>query len=115
MRCDSPQELRLLEMRVDPPISPNAERQVWFRELSTQTPAPLAEADPESLQTLCSWCNTFETDQGWLPVERAAGLLGLLSQRARPITHGICPRCVAGFETENFNHLQPFESGERIP
>ena len=107
MRCDSPLELRLMEMTVGPP-DPENQRKISFRELATQPAPQPSQEDPDCLQTLCSWCNTFQTEKGWLPVDQAAPLLGLLSQRIRPITHGICPLCLEAFETGVFDHLHTF-------
>jgi hypothetical protein len=83
MRCDSPGEMRLLEMAVTP------ELQVCFTELKSEPRLP-----PDWL-TVCSWCNQ-------VPPEQTQVMLGPEVK----ITHGICSRCERAFEDGDFDHLE---------
>ena len=94
MRCDSPGQLRLLEMQVTP------DRQIHFLELKLRDrPMPPEE---DKLVTMCSWCNTMETEVGWFPLD----LMTHFSVPSEKITHGICPQCEAAFENGEFDHLE---------
>lgn len=99
MRCDSPHELRLVEMQVTPQL------RVTFSTLKTQARRSSQGWQPETLIKLCSWCNTFETPQGWLTLEQAANLLNLLDGPSRDLSHGICPQCDSAFEEDDFGYL----------
>ncbi|MBN9420684.1 MAG: hypothetical protein J0I12_34885 [Candidatus Eremiobacteraeota bacterium] len=94
MRCDSPGQLRLLEMQVTP------DRQIHFLELKLRD-RPEAPAE-DRLVTMCSWCNTMETEVGWLPLD----LMAHFSVPSEKITHGICPQCEVAFENGEFDHLE---------
>ncbi|MFN8610918.1 MAG: hypothetical protein U0931_25475 [Vulcanimicrobiota bacterium] len=99
MRCDCPRELRLMEMTITPDFL------VSFLTIE-KGPRRSSGPEPEGrLISLCSWCNTFQTAQGWLPLEQAANLLQLLVNPPEDISHGMCPTCVEAFESEHFDHL----------
>lgn len=99
IRCDSPDQLRLLEMQVTP------ERRVSFASIRQESRVYPMEVGLDTIVCLCSWCNTFETSQGWLPLEQACQHLGLL-QGPQEISHGMCPLCEQAFETLDSSHLQ---------
>ncbi|MBS2037069.1 hypothetical protein JST97_18925 [bacterium] len=101
MRCDAPHQLRLLEMLVTP------DRRVGFTPLKVEQrlPGPDPKGAIEPI-TMCAWCNTFETEQGWLPLEQASAFLPLLYDSQREISHGMCPPCEESFDTGTPAHLE---------
>jgi hypothetical protein len=110
LRCDSPHELRLLEMEI---VAQPPHRLVRFQPVLTQPNDPYNAPEPARLVTLCSWCNNVEVANGithWLPVDQAAQALGLLVRQPQGITHGLCPACSAALaqpqDPKGFQHLQ---------
>ena len=98
-RCDSPDCLRLMEMRMryDP-----TRDQVEFRSraLRIERREPIAVLDTRRLQrstqplSICSWCKAVQMAQAWVELEQAVVRLGLLAADVLPrISHGICPDC----------------------
>lgn len=104
-RCDSPDCLRLMEMRIR--YDPRRE-QVEFRSrvlrIERREPIDLLDAGRlrRSNQTLsvCSWCKAVQIAQAWVELEKAVVRLGLLAADALPrISHGICPDCSKRLDT----------------
>jgi hypothetical protein len=98
-RCDSPDCLRLMEMRMHYDATLD---QVEFRSraLSIERREPIAVLDTRRLQrssqtlSVCSWCKAVQMAQAWVELEQAVVRLGLFAADALPrISHGICPDC----------------------
>ena len=48
----------------------------------------------ERFVKLCSWCRRVQLGEEWLQVE------AFLGRHAKETTHGMCPECLAKFESE---------------
>ena len=95
-RCDSPELLRLLEMK----ISPLANEHVRFSTREKRVERRDAFAFPlieetESPIIVCSWCGLVNIyNKIWQDVEIAVNKLKLFERRIS-VSHGICPDCYA--------------------
>ena len=95
-RCDSPMARRDMEMTIE--ALPN--RHVEFRcHLLREAPhesIPLLDTQANrstECVKVCAWCLRVKA-RGWLELEEAIRILGLLEQSTPPqISHGICERC----------------------
>ncbi|HEU4763161.1 MAG TPA: hypothetical protein VFS28_00810 [Gemmatimonadales bacterium] len=97
LRCDAPDERRLLLMHVRP--RPEGALAIEIdtvdrRGRTLRHVDPLAFAFGPVLR-MCGWCNRVADPTGrWMELEDALLQLGLLERGALPpITHGICPEC----------------------
>lgn len=99
VRCDSPDRRRLLHFTMSPSVYDGiaiASRTVReeVREPVSLLAAPSGQFAP--LIVMCSWCKRVQVDGEWLEVEAAVQRLGLMETATPPpITHGICPSCLA--------------------
>jgi hypothetical protein len=105
-RCDSPDCRRYFEMNV---LYRPDDDQIEFRSrVLYLEPRPavalLDAAQPRSFSeilNLCGWCKRVQTGGLWLEVEEAVRRLGLFDSVQLPrLSHGICPACVHGLESE---------------
>jgi hypothetical protein len=99
-RCDSPNMRRRMRMTIRP--LPRLGHIEFYSEiLNIEVRAPinlLAETNEQSrkMLSMCSWCKKIETPAGWIEVEDAVKVLGLLEIEELPrISHGICPDCLS--------------------
>ncbi len=107
-RCDSPDCRRLMEMQVR---GSDAQGGVEFRSITLEAHSrePLhlpqadggTEAEPETLQRACGWCNRLEVDGVWMEIEDAVTRLRMMERHTAPmVTHGMCADCLAKMEAE---------------
>jgi len=99
-RCDSPDVIRHMEMRVS--RLPDASYEFVSLSLREETRTSLQLLCPsiqrsDELIRMCSWCKKIDlSDNRWVEVEEAVRLLGLFTVQPLPqITHGACPECYA--------------------
>jgi hypothetical protein len=99
LRCDSPDCRRWMSMRVRPLSGSQVEFRARVVRQEARPPAPVAEAAPESgrLVRACGWCRRVDAGGEWVEVEEAVARLGVFDRPSGPpLTHGICPGCLAG-------------------
>jgi len=92
-RCDSPQVVRHLEIRVEP--RPDRQLEIQSR-ISSETPRAQwrGAIRARMLLQMCSWCNRFHVEGHWLEMEEAFRRLKLGDAEFVPrSSHGICPDC----------------------
>ena len=80
IRCDSPESVRHIEIRMEPLDG-----------------GSVAFARSDRLVRICSFCKQIDlgTDR-WAEIETAVGQLGLFKEPVLPaLTHTICPACMA--------------------
>ncbi len=97
-RCDAPDRRRWLAMTISNLASGELEFESTLLREETRESVPLLELHRprgEHFVRICSWCQMMATEyQGWLPVEKAVEVSGILEEEEFPkITHTICPRC----------------------
>jgi hypothetical protein len=99
-RCDSPELMRSMEMR----ISQGRNGQIEFRSrvlrLERREPILLLDSGlrqrSSAVLEMCSWCKAVRAETAWLGLEEAVQRLGMLAQSGLPqLSHGICPACSA--------------------
>lgn len=104
-RCDAPDRRRWLNMTIS---RLEANRIQFESKLLREESRPLvALLEPghqrsECFIRVCSWCQLVATESdGWVPVEKAVILLGLMEEDELPqLSHGICPDCAQVMWTE---------------
>jgi hypothetical protein len=92
-RCDSPQFIRHLEIRVRQCSDHRLEIQSC---ISSEVPRGnwRSSARSRMLLQMCSWCNRFHIEGQWLEIEDAIRRLKLADAEFVPrSSHGICPDC----------------------
>ena len=92
-RCDSPDTVRHLEIRV---LATNSDRLEVRSRILSELPRKLwwAKDRPPALLQMCSWCNRFQHEGRWMEIEEVIGEYDLLNADVVPQTsHGICPAC----------------------
>ncbi|MDQ8153036.1 MAG: hypothetical protein P3B98_00115 [Gemmatimonadota bacterium] len=97
-RCDTPDERRLLRMRVVPKPNHHVAFQVRLLQSQFREPVELLRIDrasSDSFIRMCGWCKRLPIAGGfWVEVEEALQSFGLFDADALPaISHGICPEC----------------------
>lgn len=96
-RCDSPDRMRLLQMRIIPLPNSHIEFHNWVIKEETRAAIPLLDSDAqrnEEFIRMCSRCKAVHTGKIWTPLEHAAKLQFLFESDSLPqITHGLCPVC----------------------
>ena len=55
-----------------------------------------SEAAPHLLLTRCAWCARYDAGDTWL--DASAVQTFLRSHEAEPVSHGICPECLADLQ-----------------
>jgi hypothetical protein len=98
LRCDSPHERRLLEMKVSPRENGAVEfgtRQVWAEKYAQPQTFSRGTERREDVVIVCSWCNKVEIDENnWVEVETAVSIAGLFQIEKLPVlSHGMCGEC----------------------
>lgn len=97
-RCDGPDRIRVMEMR----IIPFTDGKVQFdcRLLREKARERVRLLDPgeersDEFVVICGWCKKVRLpDNRWVEVEEAVAGLGLFAMRPLPnLTHGICGAC----------------------
>jgi hypothetical protein len=97
-RCDTPDERRLLRMRVVPAQHQHVAFQVRLLESQFRDPVELLRIDrasSDSFIRMCGWCKRLPIPGGfWVEVEEALQAFALFDAELLPaISHGICPEC----------------------
>jgi hypothetical protein len=96
-RCDSPDQIRFMEMKITRLKSGELEiRCRQLRKPKSETTGTLATAKmlPQSV-VMCLWCDKVETSK-WLEPEQAAQKLQILNNTLPwIISHSVCPSCEA--------------------
>jgi hypothetical protein len=96
-RCDAPSLRRFLRMEIVPLPGERVRcSSILVREEERPAQALLDPRVPRSddMLPICSWCRQARAGEGWLEIEEAVEVLGLLNQDRLPaITHTICSRC----------------------
>jgi hypothetical protein len=98
LRCDSPEILRLFEMRVSSLGRGEVEfltRPLWMKERVAKKVFLEDTPRENNMIVACSWCNRIELGRGeWAEVEEAAEKLRIFQIEVIPgLTHGICEGC----------------------
>ncbi len=94
-RCDAPGLARVLRME----LLPAPDDSLTFRSTQIRTAPATTLAgrrDTGSARAelvVCGWCARVRVDDGWLSADRAVELLGLVEERPRRLSHGICDAC----------------------
>jgi hypothetical protein len=105
-RCDSPDRLRFMEMKLLPLRKKGIAYHTRILRSALRIPIRWLEETSDSaaeMVRMCSWCKKVldRAAGNWIELEEAVRLHGWL-QRPRPpaITHGICPMCLVTWEAE---------------
>ena len=97
-RCDSPDTVRHLEIRV---FARSPER-LEFRSCTlSEVPRKQWRVSDRVrvLLQMCSWCNRFHYEGQWMEIEKAIEEYDLVNADVVPQTsHGICPECAVVLE-----------------
>ncbi len=92
-RCDSPEIVRHLEVRIQPLPDHYLEIQSCINSETPRTQWRGGDRVRMLLQ-MCSWCNRFHVEDQWLEIEEAIERLRLADADFIPrSSHGICPDC----------------------
>ena len=100
-RCDAPAVRRFMTLSGAPTENGGVRIRTRLLAEGQRDTVPLMERAGDRRRDrvrMCSWCNRIATGPDvWLEAETAAERLGLFLDREVPsVTHGICPRCLAG-------------------
>jgi len=100
-RCDAPETLRLLQMRIAPLSDDGLAFKTWVTRRATRPYFPLIAAESprdDRIVTMCAWCQRFRVVDTWLEAERAVKQLRLFTRATMPrLSHGMCPACAKRF------------------
>jgi hypothetical protein len=92
-RCDSPDTIRHLRIRVQARNRDQLEVQSCIH---SEIPRDMWRAGDSvrAVLQMCSWCNRFHLDGHWMEIEQAIEDYGLVNADVVPrSSHGICPEC----------------------
>jgi len=97
IRCDSPSQMRLLQLVVASPDNENVVIDSNLLQSMPQNSGPLLERRVDrsgELLRICSWCLRSKVGSEWLSPAETAQSLGLFESSPVPkLTHGMCEDC----------------------
>ena len=110
-RCDAPDTRRWLTMTVQAATEDHVQfRSVLLRE-EPRAPVALldlaADRDPSALPLrMCAWCSRCHDGTSWVDIEDFVRTDRLLERDLLPpISHGICPDCIASMDAPESDAL----------